>query len=64
LAHVDATPAALQRKPPTQAPLNAAHGGANFEQWKQSEAHDKWFKEQMALTAAMNNVYSQYGSNS
>ena len=64
LAHLDASPAALQRKAVSQPPVHAAHGGVDFEKWKASDAHDKWFREQMALTKTMNDYYSRYGSNS
>lgn len=65
LAHVDASAAALKRKPAAPAPPpKASHGGANFEEWKNSSAHDKWLQEQMALSAAMNSVYASYGSKS
>ena len=64
LAHIDASEVVLHRKGVTQPPVKAAHGGLDFEKWKVSEAHDQWFKEQMALTSSMNSFYSSYGSNS
>ena len=58
LAHIDSVPAVVHRKPAQEPPPKAANGGARFEEWRRSAAHDKWFQQQMALTNAMAAVYS------